>query len=292
MTQKTKAQTEMAKLKYGPRLRRIVGFLLAVREPQVAKHLRRSGFTEVELREGAQLLAAALNGRLDETPSKESKVSLRKELKRFAREWLSVVRHALERHYPEVADRLLAGLTWTEGADTANLVTILLQRLEEMDDATGVYGEAGPRARAVLAARGLTAEVVAEITSTLHTLGEFNGTEDELESAQPDPRAELRKAEEAAWAWYREWSGIARAVITDKGALYKLGFGRKPRGLAAADEGESSSDGSTVAVIVNATPVGALPTGKVPAESSAGLIASPQLARASAVPVAAKVEAA
>ena len=110
-------------------------------------------------------------------------------------------------------------------------------------------------------------------------------------------RAELRKAEEAAWAWYLEWGGIARAVITDKRALYKLGFGRKPR-VAAHDAtndatndavNDADSDTRTLAVVVNATPVNALPVRTMPAESSVGFIAAPQLAAASAVSTAGKV---
>jgi hypothetical protein len=275
----------MAKFKSGPRLRRLAGFLLALREPQVAKHLRRSGFKETNLREGAQLLAAALQGRLDGAPIKDEKASLRKELKLFAREWLSVVRHALERHYPEVTERLLEGLGWTEGADTANLVTILLQRVGQLDDPTGSYGEDGPRARAVLAERGLTAEVITEIRNKVEGIGAFNGS---LDDAEVDPaalRADLRKAEEAAWAWYLEWGGIARAVITDKAALYRLGFGRKPRQASAANDAEPEAR----TVVVNAAPANALPARAVPSESSVGVIAAPQLVPGDAVPAVAKV---
>ena len=45
-----------------------------------------------------------------------------------------------------------------------------------------------------------------------------------------EQEAALARAEVALWAWYLEWSGIARAIIKDRRVLASLGFrgrGRK-----------------------------------------------------------------
>ena len=86
-------------------------------------------------------------------------------------------------------------------------------------------GDAQSReARAVLARRGVTDAALREIravcmrTSTLEDV------------KLPAPRVVVRAdAEERAWAWYQEWSTIARARIRDGRLLRRLGFGKRGR---------------------------------------------------------------
>lgn len=47
-------------------------------------------------------------------------------------------------------------------------------------------------------------------------------------------------AEEALWAWYLEWGGIARLVVSDRRALRAMGFLSRRR--AGGDEAEEDLD--------------------------------------------------
>ena len=80
----------------------------------------------------------------------------------------------------------------------------------------------------------------------------------EIES-MPEPmdieqhRAETAEAEAAMWAWYLEWSQIARSVINDRGLLRQLGFLR-PTSTTSADPtgGSAPSPTNTTSTIVAA----------------------------------------
>jgi len=50
----------------------------------------------------------------------------------------------------------------------------------------------------------------------------------EIEASSPIPH-DAHAAEREAWAWYQEWSAIARARITDGRVLRRLGLGKRGR---------------------------------------------------------------
>jgi hypothetical protein len=49
----------------------------------------------------------------------------------------------------------------------------------------------------------------------------------------------IEEAERTLWAWYLEWSAIARQVIQDGRLLREMGFGAKRRG---SSEGEGDAE--------------------------------------------------
>ena len=68
------------------------------------------------------------------------------------------------------------------------------------------------------------------------------------EAREEDERKARKAAEEAMWAWYLEWSTIARHAISDRNLLRALGFlcrrlglFEMPRGLLPRPPGEIGS---------------------------------------------------
>jgi hypothetical protein len=91
-------------------------------------------------------------------------------------------------------------------------------------------GSPARAARALLLRRGLSDAVLDEADAML-------AVSRTLPPATEPPRAratdeEARAAEDAVWAWYREWSDIARATVRDARLLGVLGFSKvgRPKG--------------------------------------------------------------
>jgi hypothetical protein len=81
-------------------------------------------------------------------------------------------------------------------------------------------------ARAMLEQRGLTAAKMKEATDVLGAIA----TIQVADAVIPDPAA-AEAAEKHMWAWYLEWSAIARTAIKDRRVLRSLGFLRsRPSG--------------------------------------------------------------
>jgi hypothetical protein len=174
----------------------------------------------------------------------------------------------LQRHYPRVADQLFLNLSQTEGAEVVVSVGTFIERMAQMAEGAEPYGPEGPEARALLARRGLTAERVAEAEAQLDQLGTIR------EQLQPQPTAEEQEqAGRELWAWYLEWSSIARAAIRDRRLLRTLGFLQSRRSSASdvedgddalVDEDDSDEPDAPVAA-PGAAPVPA--STNTPAES-------------------------
>lgn len=212
--------------------------LVGLREPEIAKHLRRRGFTGEVLKEGWGLFNAVVRARLRRTPARTRDKVLLNIVDQFEKEWFAIVQLTLTRHYPVIGVELRPNLIRSEGKAVVWSVSFFLERLTEMNDPEGMFGADGPAARALLEERGLTDEVIAPVADALDQLDSF---------AAPVPvastetsAADLKAAEDAMWAWYVEWSGMARRDIDDGNILRALGLGkrRSARTIDASDEGE------------------------------------------------------
>jgi len=120
---------------------------------------------------------------------------------------------------------MFRNLSQYTGVEVIISVSTFLKRLEQMEKGEGEFGKTGPQARALLAQRGLTAQMVAEATARIGALAHFTP---EPISEGPSA-AEQKAAEDHLWAWYLEWSAIARVAIKDGRLLRGLGFGQRPR---------------------------------------------------------------
>jgi hypothetical protein len=74
----------------------------------------------------------------------------------------------------------------------------------------------------VLAARGLTPAVINGARALLETVGTI-APHDDIASIEQD-QEQLAKSETALWAWYLEWSQIARIAVTQRALLKQMGF--------------------------------------------------------------------
>lgn len=228
----------MARLTIGQKAERVLKLLMGLRSPRVAAALATHGFTEDDLKEGWQKLAALTRQRLNVKVAVDDPRMI-EELDAFENKWFPIARVSLERHYPELAAELFLNLPQTEGVEVAVSVRTFLERLEQLHEGAGPFGPTGPEAHGLLQRRGLTTERIAQAQQMLERLGTFH------EEPQPDPTPEEQTvAEQDLWSWYLEWGGIARVALSDRRLLKSLGFlqTRRSRGDEEDQEEEASND--------------------------------------------------
>ncbi|MBK8256228.1 MAG: hypothetical protein IPK82_26620 [Polyangiaceae bacterium] len=217
----------MAKLTLGQKADRMLRFLLGVRHARVAAVLRVHGFTEKDLNEGWSLLRALGKTRLDaeEAPVPQDE-ALVYQLDQWENKWFPIAKATLARHAPAVHAWFFRNLSQTEGPAVVLSVGTFLQRfdsLEKPEDKGGPKGGGGKAAKKKLQERGLSAEVLDAARALIDKLGGIQSSDVELPDLEQE-EAELAAAESAMWAWYREWSDIARTVIKQRSLLRLMGF--------------------------------------------------------------------
>ena len=226
----------MARLRIGDKVERVVGLLMGLRQVRVASTLARYGFTQAELDQGWKYLRQVVGEKLDVTAPTSADPAALGELDRWENRWFPIASATLGHNYPKVYERVFRNLIQTEGMEVIVSVGTFLGRLKELDKSD----DESRAARSLLEKRGLTAPVVAQAETLLKA----------LHTVQPAPAVDIeaaRKAqavaEDAMWAWYLEWSTIARTAISDSRLLRSLGFGRPVRRGAAAED-DTDTDGN------------------------------------------------
>lgn len=211
------------------KLRRILSFLVGVRNPRVFSIMATRGFSHEDLEEGWELFTTAAGEKLtysrrgtDPMAPNEARRYLA-ELDHWENTWYPVISATLERHYPEIHEQVFKNLAQTDGVEVMVSVGTLIQRITEMQSST-----AGQEANALLNTRGLTNEIRDQATTIIDTLKKH----EEAQLPQLDPAAveKQRMAMVDAWTWYREWSQIARTVIKRGDVLVRLGLRQLERG--------------------------------------------------------------
>lgn len=212
----------MARLTTRQRARRVLTFLMGLRTPGVAAALSPHGFTEEDLLQGMERLAAVTRGLDTRTPAVEA--PLVAPLVAFQSHWFRIARHTLEHHYPAVTKRLFLNLSPASGQQAILAVQAFIMRVQAMETQPDLYGEHGSAARALLRHRGLTDERVAEAHALLERVTTTKPVQRPLIT-----REQQQAADDALWRWYLEWSGIARTTIRNKRLLRALGYGKPQR---------------------------------------------------------------
>lgn len=237
----------MARLSLNEKAARVLRMLTGLRDKEVGAAVAKFGFNESVIDEGWRLLRAyteTANGRSgarDETIAR---------LDVWENEWFPAVQAMLERHHPAVAAQVFHNLAQTTGVGVALSVGTLIDRLDQMRTGAGAYGPEGVTAQAMLEARGFTDATTAPARELLAKLRKFEEGDD------PPTAAALKDAENAeaaVWAWYLEWSRLARLAITSRRLLKKLGFLQTSSGESvddAAPGGEETGD-AAVSVILD-----------------------------------------
>jgi hypothetical protein len=233
------------------RKRTALRILMGLRNDRVAAALAAHGFTDDDIDEGWSLLRGLGRGKLGRLPPAAPRNdAIIDQLDAWENRWFPIADASLSRHFPVVRDGVFLNLSQTEGPEVAISVGTFVERFDTLADAKGPYGRDGIKAKALLEARGLTAEVMSEARSLIASLGKVVPASNTAISSET--RVELERAEAALWGWYLEWSQVARTAITDRSLLRRLGFLSERGGSKDAEPvvptPASPADGASVSV--------------------------------------------
>ncbi len=233
----------MAKMSIGQKGDRVLTLLLALRNARIAGTLVRHGFTNTDLQEGWTLLRSVTRTRLD-APIDEAPVdnNALQALDEWENKWFVMTSATLQRRAPNVHDVLFRNLSQTEGVEVIVSVGTFLDRWVNIDKLVkdGGLGDDGKEAKKIMAKRGLTNAVIDEAKALVGKLRKVDGPLPDLEKIEAE-EANFEKAERELWAWYLEWSAIARNAIKQRSLLKKLGF-LQDNGRGVDEEGESAEE--------------------------------------------------
>lgn len=192
------------------------------------------GFSDEHLSDGWRRLRAATEIRTD-VRARATSPDRRVAIDSFENRWFPLAKAALQHRHPQVHDFLFLNLPQKTGDEVALTVATFVRRVRQLERGVPELPEAAV-ARALLAERGLLEETLGEVEILITSL-------EMLEPMAPasTSREQQRVADEQLWAWYLEWSTVARLAVTDRRYLRALGFGR--RGSKATDDEEEPSSG-------------------------------------------------
>ncbi len=252
---------EKIPLRIGQKATRTGTLLIGLRDPRIAAHLEPYGFSEAVIEEGWGLFLKATGHRLSRDLSKTPKTpSVVTSIDEFEDHWFPIVKIVLTRHHPQAAEELFLNLARTDGKPATYSVAIFLERLAAMEQGAEPFNQSGPEVREYLRTRGLTDEVIAEVSGDMDRLQRM--AEEPAPVPVVDPE-ELKAADEAMWQWYLEWSAICRRVISDGNQLRALGFKKRK---APRSSSEAASDDQDLAEEVEDAALPELPRLALPAE--------------------------
>jgi len=211
---------------------RALSLLLGLRHPEVAEVLAQSGFEQADIDDGFERIKALTSGTLERrAPRESSSQGTLAQLDAWENRWFPVIDASLKARHPQAHEWLVGRLRQASGILLAPTMMMLVERLVALPEEPSLGAE-GKAARALLEKRGLTAAVLQEAVELTEGL---RRPESSRPHVAPDVEGQ-RKAEAALWAWYLEWSTIARAGIKDKRLLRECGLsaGKKAAREAAA----------------------------------------------------------
>lgn len=223
------------------KLTRMLRFLVAARSPDILRILARRGFSTADLEEGWSLFSVACGTRLtyvgqtlDPAISAEASQLLAR-LDQWENTWFPVIAATLERRFPDLHATVFQNLSQTTGLEVLVSVGTMLDRIEAL-----ASSQSGKKALDLLAARGLTPAVRTEASALLSEIRRASVKSDA--AITPDSQAEQEQAATEAWAWYREWSQIARTLITRGDHLVQMGLKAQVRRSSSdTDEPEAEA---------------------------------------------------
>lgn len=209
-------------LRLGDKAARVLKFLLGLACDEVMVPMEHEGMRQQDVEEGWTLLRGLGVRRWGMADSPQAK-NLCRLIDEWENDWFERIEGSLGRHFPAVRDAVFLNLAPGDEDAAPVTVSVLLERLNGLRDPKGPLGADGPKALAFLQDhRKLTDEVLAVPQGYLKELARFEPSQSAIRR-QSDEEA-LGKAEADLWAWYIEWSRIARVAVKSRRALRALGY--------------------------------------------------------------------
>lgn len=217
---------------------RVTQFLNGLRSTRARALMAARGFTQKDADEGTALMKTCnqLNmGVVAPTADPE----LISKIDAVENEWFPLASAALKRRFPEVHEVVFLNLAQTEGFAVVSTVGVFARRVRDLEASPDPKHQ---EARKVLAERGLTESKLLHIESLLAAVSLPETTELPAPDLE-DPAEAYKAVDEALWAWFLEWSQVARIAIKDRRLLRSMGF-LKPARNAADGEDEADDEPS------------------------------------------------
>jgi hypothetical protein len=240
----------MAKTNTTEKIVRTSKLLWGMRHPAIAAQLASFGFKAAVLDEGWAAVDhanALLLARVVSRAHAAGNSEIVSKLDTFENRWFPIVKNALRRRYPDVAEQFFANLGRSDGSSASVVVRAFIGRLAALENGVAPFGAAGPEAREYLRERGLTDAIVAEAALELEARKDVAET-----VVSVFDKDAFAKAEAEVWAFYLDWGHVVRSVITDGNLLRLCGFKKRSGGtrkttvtpveVAASSEGENPED--------------------------------------------------
>lgn len=230
----------MAKLSLGQKAERVLQLLMGFGNARIASAMATRGLTQEDIDEGWDLLKATSRVRASRQPDLSASPTIVAKVDAWENLWFPVVDATLERRFPQIHKTVFNNLSQTEGPPVLLSVSLLLDRLAELEKASDKDSK---DARALLKVRGVTKAVLDEAKAYL---AEAEVPAEPTVTPQEEVDAAVEQAEAQLWAYYLEWSKIARVAVKDGRLLAQLGFGAASRKRKKGDEDEDEDgDGSS-----------------------------------------------
>lgn len=242
----------MAKLSGRDKAVRVLELFLGLRNRRIAALLMAHGLDDDDLAEGWSLLQKVTRTGLAGVPPlpPPPPPSAIDRLDAWENKWFPIAAATLQRRAPEVHAALFAGLARAQGIGVVLTVTGFVRRFEGLAKLKkdGGHASAGVAAKKILEKRGLTASVIAEAKELLAQVQELAPIDQPFPGdAQSEAEAaQYARAEVELWAWYLEWSVIARRTVKDRNLLRQLGFLKG--GSGGAEEAEPTVEAAAAPV--------------------------------------------
>jgi hypothetical protein len=203
-------------------------------DPGVRAALATTGFGPADLDEGWTLLRAACSVPTPDAPPKATDVrDAARALDAFVQTIFPRARAALRRFDPDYETAVLA---MPEEARASNVVAagIFIERCDALRPSAKrkKTSERDAAVLALLARRGITDELLEEARRNFAVATGQRRPHAKPAAAAGSPQKkgnDGRVAQDALYAWVRDWSDCARTVITRRDWLIRLGIGRRRR---------------------------------------------------------------
>ena len=219
----------MARMGPAAKLRRVLEFLIGLRDDRVLAALADCGFGAIDRARGWELMSELGLTQAVPTTTPVTSAPLQA-LDAWRQKWARIASVSLVQNFPRVYDQIFSGIAEARQPSFA-VVPTLVDRIDKLARANDATSRA---ALAKLRKRGLTSERLAEGRQL------FAGIQRTQLPILPDldaRRAKIHAAEAALWNYFVEWGQIARATIKEPRLLELLGY----RGGAADDEPQAPS---------------------------------------------------